>query len=99
VANISLTNIIKAEKGQQTSERIKSAVLSMRLLDEIAALLASEGLEERVKLCFVLGEYEVSIVYPADRSGTGVGPWRIAEMCSRQTDITSAGQDGSGSGR
>lgn len=32
----------------------------MRLLDEIAALLESEGLEERVKLCFVLGAFLIS---------------------------------------
>ena len=57
-----MTNIIKADKGHQTPERIKSAVLSMRLLDEIAALLASEGLEERVKLCFVLGAQRFDVV-------------------------------------
>ena len=52
----SLTNIIKADKGTQTQERLQSAAWSVKLLDVVAELLETEGPEERVKLCFVLGK-------------------------------------------
>jgi hypothetical protein len=51
----SLTNIIKADKGSRTSERVRSTVLNLQLLDVVVKLLRSEATEERVKLCFVLG--------------------------------------------
>ncbi|RSH90252.1 hypothetical protein EHS25_001586 [Saitozyma podzolica] len=49
-----LTNIIKADKGSRTSERVRSTVLNLQLLDVVVKLLRSEATEERVKLCFVL---------------------------------------------
>lgn len=56
-ANRSLTNIIKADKGLRTYERVRSTVMNLQLLDVIVKLLRSEGLEERVKLCFMLGGF------------------------------------------
>lgn len=55
-ADISLTNVIKADKGSRAYERVRSTVMNLQLLDVIVKLLRREGLEERVKLCFVLGE-------------------------------------------
>ncbi|WWC67683.1 uncharacterized protein I206_101595 [Kwoniella pini CBS 10737] len=49
-----LTNIIKADKGIRTSDRIRSTVINYQLLEEIVKLLQSEGPEERIKLCFIL---------------------------------------------
>ncbi|WRT65023.1 uncharacterized protein IL334_001964 [Kwoniella shivajii] len=49
-----LTNIIKADKGSRTSDRIRSTVINYQLLDEIIKLLQTEGIEERIKLCFIL---------------------------------------------
>nr|XP_018265756.1 uncharacterized protein I303_02129 [Kwoniella dejecticola CBS 10117]OBR87914.1 hypothetical protein I303_02129 [Kwoniella dejecticola CBS 10117] len=49
-----LTNIIKADRGTRTSDRIRSTVINYQLLEEIVKLLQSEGPEERVKLCFIL---------------------------------------------
>ncbi|WVQ84004.1 hypothetical protein IAT38_006149 [Cryptococcus sp. DSM 104549] len=49
-----LTNVIKADKGSRPSDRIRSTVINHQLLEEVVRLLASEGLEERAKLCFIL---------------------------------------------
>jgi hypothetical protein len=55
LAEISLTNVIKADKGSQTSERVRSTVMNLQLLENVVKLLVGEALEEKVKLCFVLG--------------------------------------------
>ncbi|WVW78739.1 hypothetical protein I302_100699 [Kwoniella bestiolae CBS 10118] len=49
-----LTNIIKADKGMRTIDRSKLTAINYRLLEEIVTLLQSEGMEERIKLCFIL---------------------------------------------
>ncbi|ORX34369.1 armadillo-type protein [Kockovaella imperatae] len=49
-----LTNLVKAEKGSRSVERIRSAVMTLQILVGVVGLLRSEGLEEKVKLCFIL---------------------------------------------
>ncbi|ORY26906.1 armadillo-type protein, partial [Naematelia encephala] len=49
-----LTNIMRADKGSKTHDRVRSTVINLQLLMVIAKLLRSEGPEDRVKLCFVL---------------------------------------------
>ena len=48
--------MLKADKSPRTSDRIRSRVIKMQLLDIIYKLLETETYEERIKLCFVLGE-------------------------------------------
>jgi hypothetical protein len=55
-----LTNILKADKGRErehTRERVQFSLTSTRLLGVIIKLGRTEGVEERVKLCFILGGY------------------------------------------
>ncbi len=52
---ISLANIVKADKGRP-SDRVRSTVLNLQLLEVIVKLLGGEGAEERVRLCFILGK-------------------------------------------
>ncbi|WWD22052.1 hypothetical protein CI109_106540 [Kwoniella shandongensis] len=49
-----LTNIVKAHKSSRPSDRVRSVIINFQLIDEIVRLLKTEGLEERVKLCFIL---------------------------------------------
>ncbi|WVF70073.1 hypothetical protein IAT40_004860 [Kwoniella sp. CBS 6097] len=49
-----LTNILKADKSTRPTERIGLTVISLKLLEEVIKLLQTEGLEERVRLCFIL---------------------------------------------
>ncbi|WWD00304.1 hypothetical protein V866_007215 [Kwoniella sp. B9012] len=49
-----LTNVIKADKGIRPTDRLRSTAINYQLLDEIIKLLQSEGMEERIKLCFIL---------------------------------------------
>ena len=51
-----LTNIVKADKGSKTAERVRSTVMNLQILVGIISLLRSEGMEEKVKLCFILGK-------------------------------------------
>lgn len=51
-----LTNIIKADKGGHMRDRVSDRLTNRHLLDVIIKLLRTEEIEERVKLCFVLGE-------------------------------------------
>lgn len=51
-----LTNIIKADKGGHMRDRVTDRLTNRTLLDVIIKLLRTEEIEERVKLCFVLGE-------------------------------------------
>ena len=53
----SLTNLIKADKGTKTSDRVRTTILKHQLLEATNRLFQTEGLEERVKLCFVLGKF------------------------------------------
>ena len=43
--------------------------MNLQLLDVIVKLLRGEGLEERVKLCFVLGEQKPSLGADVSRIG------------------------------
>lgn len=55
-ADTSLTNILKADKGYHVRDRLSLNRTNGNLLNVIVKLLRTEAVEERVKLCFVLGE-------------------------------------------
>lgn len=50
-----LTSIIKAEKTPLARDRVALSLTNVNLLTTIIKLLRTEAIEERVKLCFVLG--------------------------------------------
>lgn len=52
-----LTNIFKADNPQHSRDRVSLNLTNLNLLHAIAKLLRAEAIEERVKLCFVLGEW------------------------------------------
>lgn len=54
-----LTNIFKADNRQHARDRVGLNLTNLNLLSVIAKLLRAEAIEERVKLCFVLGECKV----------------------------------------
>lgn len=56
VANC-LTNIIKADKGFHARDRVTLNLTNLNLLNVVIKLLRTEAVEERVKLCFVLGTF------------------------------------------
>ncbi|KAK4689772.1 armadillo repeat-containing protein 8, partial [Tremellales sp. Uapishka_1] len=49
-----LTNILKSDKSHRTTERVRSTIMNLQLLDVIVKLLKGDGDEERIKLCFIL---------------------------------------------
>ncbi|WVR04430.1 hypothetical protein IAU60_001433 [Kwoniella sp. DSM 27419] len=49
-----LTNILKADKGLRTLDRVRSTVINLQLLEEVTKLLSTDNPEERVRLCFIL---------------------------------------------
>lgn len=55
---ISLAHLLKAEKD---SRSVTYSRLSLPLLATVAELLKTEPLEEKVKLCFVIGPQLVTI--------------------------------------
>lgn len=52
----SLVNLLKADSGQRSTQRVRSTILLLQLLDIVAGLFDADGLEDRIKLCFVLGK-------------------------------------------
>ena len=48
--------MLKAVKSGRTSDLIRSKVIKMQLLDIVYKLMETETYDERVKLCFVLGQ-------------------------------------------
>lgn len=74
-----LTNIIKADKGGHMRDRVSDRLTNRNLLDVIIKLLRTEEIEERVKLCFVLGRLARSSSTNAQR------PWcRTTSGCRRR---------------
>lgn len=63
--------MIKADAPHNTLRQVRWAILGTELLGVMGKLLKTEGLEDRVKLCFILGKCWPMIVLTGSRTGFG----------------------------